>query len=52
MNDENLEKEIKDKNGVIEKLNIKIDRQCEDIKKLNDRLNVYNFIFNIGRKKF
>jgi len=36
----NIEKELKDKNLTIEKLNIKIDRQHDEINKLNEKLNV------------
>jgi peptidoglycan hydrolase CwlO-like protein len=36
-----MEKEIKDKNSLIEKLNSKLDKQHEDIKKLNEKLNVF-----------
>jgi hypothetical protein len=45
-----LEKDVKDKNAMINGLNNKIDKQADEIKKLNEKLNVfYNFIK--GRKK-
>lgn len=36
----NQEKEIKEKNLIIEKLQIKVDKQKEEIKRLSDKLNV------------
>ena len=38
-----LEKEIKEKNLTIDKLNSKLDKQTEEIKKLNDKLNVNRY---------
>jgi hypothetical protein len=40
----NLEKESKEKSLVIDKLNAKIDKQHDDIKKLTDKLNVISLI--------
>lgn len=41
----NLEKEIKEKNLLIERLNLKIDKQHEDYKKLLEKFNVNYFLF-------
>jgi hypothetical protein len=44
----NYEKEIKDKNILMEKLQIKVDKQQAEIKKLKEKL-IVNFIFKIVR---
>jgi hypothetical protein len=36
----NYEKEMKEKNTLVDKLNLRINKQNEEIKKLNDKLNV------------
>jgi hypothetical protein len=39
-----LEKDLKDKNSLIDRLNLKIDKQGMEINKLNERLNVFTFL--------
>lgn len=38
----NLEKDLKEKNTNIEKMQIKIDKQRDEIKKITEKLNVKN----------